>query len=152
MDLFYTLIKVMKKNKTLYCLLGHSVTVTKNPGPDAAPGMRTKLAQAVHWYTSFQMSINHVPLRGLVDPGKVVELHRVEDAEGDPQESVLTSVREVMSKHQLNHLPLWQGILQNDDGSWKGSHSNGRGCKAHKGVASRWSGCVSAHLCFHLMK
>jgi hypothetical protein len=49
----------MKKNKTLYHLLGHSVTVTKNPRPDAVPGMRTKLAQAVHWYTSFQMSINH---------------------------------------------------------------------------------------------
>jgi hypothetical protein len=38
----------MKKNKTLYRLLGYSVTVTKNPGPDALPGMRTKLAQAVH--------------------------------------------------------------------------------------------------------
>ncbi len=151
-DRFYTLIKVMKKNKTLYRLLGYSVTVTKNPGPDALPGLRTKLAQAVHWHTSFQMSINHAPLQGLVDPDKVVELHCLEDKEGDPQESVFTSVREVMSKHKINHLPLWQGILQNDDGSLKGFHSNGQGCKAHKGVASRWLGCVSAHFCFHLMK
>jgi hypothetical protein len=116
-DRFYTLIKVMKKNKTLYCLLGYSITVTNNPGPDASPGMRVKLAQAVHWHTSFQMSINHAPLRGLVDPYKVVELHHVEDKEGDPQELVFTSVWEVMSKHKINHLPLWQGILQNDDGS-----------------------------------
>jgi hypothetical protein len=146
------LIKVMKKNKTLCHLLGYSVTVTKNPGPDASPGMRMKLAQAVHWHTSFQMSINHVPLQELVDPDKVVELHCVEDKEGDPQELVFTSVREVMSKHKIKHLPLWQGILQNDNGSWKGYHLNGQGCKAHKGVASRWLGCVSAHFRFHLMK
>jgi hypothetical protein len=38
------------------------------------------------------------------------------------------------------------------DGSWKGYYLNGQGCKAYKGVASRWSGCVSAHFCFHLMK
>ncbi len=152
MDLFYTLIRVMKKNKTLYHLLGYSVTVTKNPGPDASPGMRTKLAQAVHWHTSFQMLINHVPLQGLVDPDKLVELHPVEDEEGDPQELVFTSVREVMLKHKINHLPLWQGILQNNNSSWKGYYSNGQGCEAHKGVASRWLGCVSAHFRFHLMK
>ncbi len=151
-DFFYTLIKVMEKNKSLYHLLGYSVTVTKNPGPDASPGMRMKLVQVVHWRTSFQMSINHLPLRGLVDPDKLVELHRMEDEEGDPQESVFTSVKEVMSKHKINHLPLWQVILRNDDGSWKGFHSNGQGCKAHKGVASRWSGCISVHLCFHLLK
>jgi hypothetical protein len=116
-DRFYILIKVMKKNKTLYRLLGYCVTVMKNPGPDASPGMRTKLAQAVHRHTSFQMSINHVQLQGLVDPDKVVELHCVEDEEGDPQESVSTSVRQVMSKHKINHLPLWQGILQIKDGS-----------------------------------
>jgi hypothetical protein len=142
----------MKKNKSLYCLLGYSVTVTKNPGPDSSPGMKTKLVHSVHWHTSFQMSINHAPLRGLVDPDKLLELHRMEDKEGDPQESVVTLVRGVMSKHKINHLPLWQAILQNDDGSWKGFHSNGQGCKAHKGVASRWSGCISAHLCFHLLK
>ncbi len=151
-DRFYTLIKVMKKNKTLYRLLGYSVTVTKNPGPDALPGMKTKLVQAVHWYTSFQMLINHMPLWGLVNPDKVVELHCGEDKEGDPQELIFTSVRQVMSKHKINHLPLWQEILQNNDGSWKGFHSNGHDCKAHKGVLTRWLGCVSAHLCFHLMK
>jgi hypothetical protein len=150
-DFFYTLIKGMKKNKSLYCLLGYSITITKNPGPDASPGTRMKLAQVVHWHTSFQMSINHAPLRGLVDPDKLVELHRMEDKEGDPQESVFTLVRGVMSKHKTNHLPLWQAILQNDDGSWKGFYSNGQGCKAHKGVASRWSGCVSTHLCFQLL-
>ncbi len=151
-DRFYTLIKIMKKNKTLYCLLGYSITITKNPGPDASPGMRTKLAQTIHWHTSFQMSINHAPLQGLVNSDKVVELHCMEDKEGDPQELVFTSVREVMSKHKINHLPLWQEILQNDNGSWKGLHSIGQGCKAYKGVASRWLGCVSAHFCFHLMK
>ncbi len=74
-DFFYTLFKAMKKNKSLYPLLDYSITVTKKPGPDASPGMRTKLAQVVHWHTSFQMSINHAPLRGLVDPDKLVELH-----------------------------------------------------------------------------
>jgi hypothetical protein len=110
-EMFYTLIKVMKKNKSLYRLLGYSVTVTKNPGSDALLGMRAKLAQAVHWHTSFQMSVNHIPLRGMVNPDKPVELHRMEDEDGDPQESVITTVREIMSKHKINHLPLWQGIL-----------------------------------------
>jgi hypothetical protein len=103
-----------------------------------------KLAQAVHWHTSFQMLINHTAFQGLVDPDKLVELHWVEDKEGAPQAQVfiLTSVREVMSKHKINHLPLWQGILQNKNGSWKSFYSNGQGCEAHKGVASRWLGCV----------
>jgi hypothetical protein len=59
-DFFYTLIKVMKKNKSLYHLLGCSVTITKNPGPDALPGMRKKLAQVVYWHTSFKdVNISH---------------------------------------------------------------------------------------------
>ena len=43
-------------------------------------------------------------------------------------------------------------MFQNDDGSWKGFYSNGKGCKRHKSTATRWSGCPAAHLRFHLLK
>jgi hypothetical protein len=43
-------------------------------------------------------------------------------------------------------------MLQNNDGSWKGFYSNGKGCKRHKGTATRWLGCPVAHLRFHLLK
>ena len=71
------------------------------------------------------MSINHVALRGLVNPDKRVELFRLADGDGDAQESVITSVREILTKHRVDHLCLWQGMFQNDDGSWKGFAARG---------------------------
>ncbi len=43
-------------------------------------------------------------------------------------------------------------MFQNDNGSWKGFYSNGKGCERHKGTATRWSGCPAAHLRLHLLK
>ncbi len=76
----------------------------------------------------------------------------MEDGDGDAQESVVTSVRKIMSKHRVDRLCLWQAIFQNDDGNWKGFYSNGKGCEQHKGTATRWSGCPATHLRFHLLK
>ena len=98
------------------------------------------------------MSINNVALRGLVNPDKCVELFRLADGHKDVQESVVTSVREIMTKHRVDRLCLWQGMFQNNNGSWKGFYSNGKGCKRHKGTVTRWSGCPAAHLRFHLLK
>ncbi len=44
------------------------------------------------------MSIYHTPLRGMVEQDKLIELHCMEDDDGDPQELVFASVRRVMSK------------------------------------------------------
>jgi len=90
----------------------------------------------VHWHTAYQMSINSVALHRLVNPDKRVELFRLEDGNGDDQESVVTLVREIMSKHRVDRLCLWQGIFQNDDGSWKGFYWNGKGCEQPKGTAT----------------
>jgi hypothetical protein len=98
------------------------------------------------------MSINHVALCGLVNPYKRVELFRLADGNGNAQESVITSVQEILTKNRVDHLCLWQGMFQNDDGSWKGFYLNGKGCERHKGTATRWSGCPAAHLRFHLLK
>ena len=95
-----------------------------------------ELASYVHWLTAYQMSINSVALHGLVNPDKWVELFRLDDSNGDARESVVTLVRKIMSKHRVDHLCLWQGIFQNDDGSWKGFYLNGKGCKRHKGTAT----------------
>jgi hypothetical protein len=98
------------------------------------------------------MSINHVPLRRLLDPDKEAELIRVEDDDGDSQEAVHLTVRQVMFSHKVNHLPLWQAIVQNDNGSWRGYYSNGVGCQNHKSVATAWAGAIGAHLKFRLLK
>ena len=148
----YRILKVMKKNRAIYKLLGQNVKIMQNIGRDAAPSLKMELASYVHWHTAYQMSINHTALRGLVNPDKRVELFRLEDVEGDSQDSVFTSVREIMTKHRVDRLCLWQGLFQNDDGSWKGFYSNGKGCERHKGTAIRWSGCPAAHLRFHLLK
>jgi hypothetical protein len=89
------------------------------PGPTALPKMKKKLAMAITFHTSFRMCINHVPLWGLVDPDKEVELDRIKDKDKDPQELVTISVCQVLFKHQVNHLPLCQFLLQNDGGSWQ---------------------------------
>ena len=75
----YKLLKAMKSNKSLYRILGDSATILCAPGPNASKGTRKKLATAVSFHTTFQMSINHVPLCGLLDPDKEVELTRIED-------------------------------------------------------------------------
>ncbi len=110
----------MKKNKSIFQLLGSGLLLVKNPGPNTTPQMKQGLASAVHFHTSFQMSVNHMALWGLVNPDKQVTINRLEDEDGDPQESALISVQQILLKHKINHLPLWQSILQNDNGSWQG--------------------------------
>jgi hypothetical protein len=148
----YCILKVMKKNRSIYKLLGQNVKIMKNVGCDAPPSLKMELASYVHWHTAYQMSINSIALRGLVNPDKWVELFRLEDGDGDAQESMVTSVREIMAKHRVDRLCLWQGMFQNDNGSWKGFYSNGKGYERHKGTATRWLGCPAAHLRFHLLK
>jgi hypothetical protein len=82
--------------------------------------MKQHLASAVHFHTSFQMLINHVALQGLVNPDKQVTINHLEDDDGNPQGSILISVWQILLKHKINHPSLWQSILQNNDGSWRG--------------------------------
>ena len=124
----------------------------KNVGRDTPPSLRMELASYVHWHTVYQMSINSVALCGLVNPDKHVELFCLEDGNRDAQESVVTLVCKIMAKHRVDRLCLWQGMFQNNNGSWKGFYSNGKGCKRHKGTLTRWSGCPAANLRFHLLK
>jgi hypothetical protein len=98
------------------------------------------------------MIINHVPFQGLVESNKEVKPVRIEDKDRDPQELVTISVHQMLFKHQVNHLPLWQSLLQSDDSSRRGYYCNGKGCQNHKGVASAWSSSIAAHLKFHLLK
>jgi hypothetical protein len=124
----------------------------KNVGRDAPPGLRMEMASYVHWHMAYQMSINHVALRDLVNPNKPVELTWLLNGNGDPQENVVMTVREIMTKHKVAHLPLWYGIFQNNNGSLRGLYSNGKGCNHHKGHATKWSGSVVVHLRVHLLK
>ena len=151
-DRIYKLLKAMKTNKSIYRVLGDSATILRAPGPKASEDMKKQLGMAVAFHTAFQMSINFVILRGFLDPDKAVEVNRIEDEDGDDQEAVRLSVRQVMYSHKVNHLPLWQAIVQNEDGSWRGYYSNGKGCQNHKGVATAWGGAIGAHLKFHLLK
>ena len=124
----------------------------KNPGLNAPPQMKQQWASAVHFHMSFQMSINCVALGGLVDPDKQVMIDCIEDKDGNPQDSVLISICQILLKHKINHLPLWQSFLQNNNGSWRGYYINGQGCKWHKGIAIDWLGSITVYLKFHLLK
>jgi hypothetical protein len=103
----YQIFKVMKKNKSIYKLLGYGVRIMKNVGSDASPGLRMEMASYVHWHMAYQMSINHVALRGLINPNKPVELTQLLDGNRDPQENIIMTVWEIMTKHKVAHLPLW---------------------------------------------
>jgi hypothetical protein len=143
----------MKKNHSIFRLLGLSLLLAKNPGPNALPKMKQRLASTVHFHTLFQMSINHVALRGLMNPNKEVEITRLDDEDRDPQESIMISICQVFSKHKINHLPPWQSILQNNDGSWWGYCSNGQGCEHHKGAATDWLAAlqhISSFICSNM--
>lgn len=134
-DCLYKLLKAIKPNKSFYRLLGESTMILRALGPAASPEMKKKLATAVNFHTSFQMCINHVPLRGLVESDKEIELVRIVDDDRDVQESVKLTVCQILFWHQVIHLPSWQSLLQNDNGSWRGYYSNGKGCHSHKGAA-----------------
>ncbi len=96
----------MKKNRSIYHLLGLALLLVKKPGPNDSPDMKHELGSAVHFHTSLWMSIKHVALRGLVNPDKAVKLIGVEDNDGDPQKSILISAHHVLLKHKAHHLPL----------------------------------------------
>jgi hypothetical protein len=83
----YRILKVMKKNKSIYKLLGYGAHIMKNVGKDAPPELRMEMASYVCWHTVYQMLINHVALRGLINPDKPVELIRLHDGGRDPQET-----------------------------------------------------------------
>ncbi len=151
-DRVYKLLKAIKTNKTLYRLLGESATILCMPGPSAGAELRKMLATAVNFHTSFQMCIDHVPLRGLVDLDKAFKLVCIKDEDGDVQDAARLTIHQVLFSHKVNHLPLWQSIVRNDDGSWRGYYSNGKDCHNHKDVATTWSGSIGAHLKFHLLK
>jgi hypothetical protein len=151
-DKLNTILKVMKKNKSFFLLLGSGLLLVKNPSPNATPQMKQRLASMLCLHTLFQMSINHVALWGLVDPDKLVQIDRIDNEDGNPQDSVKISVHQILLKHKMNHLPLWQSIVQNDDSSWHGYYSNKQGCERNKSIATDWSGCIAAHLKFHLLK
>lgn len=87
------------------------------PGPKASYKLKKMLATAISFYTSFQMSINYASLHGLVNLDKEAELVFIEDEEGDEQEAVTLTVCQEMFSHEVNHLPLWQAVVQNDNGS-----------------------------------
>jgi hypothetical protein len=114
----------MKNNKSIFGLLGMALMLTRNPGPDTLTVLCMHLAGLVHFHTSFQMSINHVALRGLVNPDKEVVILCLEDEDGDPKDKVSITVQQVLFKHTVDGIPLWQNILQNDDGSWCEYYSN----------------------------
>ena len=95
---------------------------------------------------------SHCSAYGLVNPEKRVDLFRLTNSNSDAQKSVITSVKEILMKHRVDHLCLWQRMFQNNNGSWKGFYSNSKGCERHKGTATRWSGYPAAHLRFHLLK
>ena len=101
----------MKKNRAGYKLLGQNVKIIMNVGQDAPPCLKMELALYVHWHTAYQMSINHTALRSLINPDKCVELTRLDDGDGDSQDSDITSAREIMMKHRVDHLCLWQGMF-----------------------------------------
>ncbi len=81
-DKLRTILKVMKTNKSIFRLLGSGLLLVENPGLNATPQMKQGLASAVHFHTSFQMLINHVALRGLVNPDKQVTINCLEDTMG----------------------------------------------------------------------
>ncbi len=148
----YTIIKVIKKNKSINKLFGDKALAIKNPGYEALLAHKMRLASAVHFHTSFQMSVNHVALRGLVNPNKEIYLFWEQDEDGMEQDVVKKSVRSILMNHKVLHLSLWQCICQNNDGSWKRYYSNGLGCETHKNVAIDWGGCAAAQLRYHLLK
>jgi hypothetical protein len=121
-------------------------------GRDAPPGLQMEMVSYMRWHMAYHMLINHVALRSLVSSDKPVELIWLLDGNGDPQENVVTTVREIMIKHKVAHFPLWQEIFQNNNGSWRGFYPNGKGCERHKGNTTKWSSCIAAHLRFHLLK
>jgi hypothetical protein len=51
-----------------------------------------RLQHTIHFHTSFQMSVNHVALCGLVNPDKEVYLSCEEDKDGMDQDPVKKTV------------------------------------------------------------
>jgi hypothetical protein len=113
-DQFYTILRVMKNNKSIFRLLGAALMLTRNPGPDALPILWMRLAGLVHFHTSSQMSINHVALRGLVNLDKEVVISQL-DGEGDPKDQTVHPLWNLARFRQGKGPGVGQGQTQGND-------------------------------------
>jgi hypothetical protein len=65
---------------------------------------------------------------------------------------VTRSVREIMMEKKVQGTKVWVLIAQIPDGQWAGYFCFGIGNDAHHAHALEWSGVVSSHIRFHLLR
>ena len=98
-------------------------------------------------------SMTRVTLKGLVHPDCQQLIQRMDEDDPDEIEvKVNRSVQEIMMGKKIQGTKVWVLITQQTDGRWVGFFWYGIGNNAHRNHSLEWSGGVSSHVRYHLLR
>ena len=94
-----SVLKYMKKNGMFKSNFGEFAWLVINPGWEATICEEEILASLVERHATVMLCIGKVPLRGIKDHEKVVNLDFYNNEEGEPRPSARRTARQIMMKH-----------------------------------------------------
>ena len=107
----------------------------------------------VERHAAVQQSLGRVTFKGLLDADRRFELERMMDVNGDKQQPVTMSVRDVLMGWKGERgVRLFQTIALREDGNWDGFYTAGERCESHRDLAPTIASCLAANIKYHLLK
>jgi hypothetical protein len=135
-------------------ILGKATFHHLNQGPDATAGKRDINAGIVTRHIAMIRLMGRVNLRGLKNPKRPALLQKFDDK--DPKNLVMEvnkSVRDVMMREcRADKTLVWCLLAHNREHKWVGYYRKGVGNDSHQQYAVCWSGSLSAHLRYFLLR
>ncbi len=135
-------------------ILGEAAFHHLNPGPDTTAGECDINAGIVTRHITMIRLMGRVNLRGLKNPDRPALLQKFDDK--DPTKLVMEVnklVRDVMMwECRADKTLVWCLLAHNREHKWVGYYRKGVGNNSHQKYAVCWSGSLSAHLHYFLLR
>ncbi len=148
------ILSYMYRSGRMARILGKAAFHHLNPGPNATAGERDINAGIVTRHIAMIHSMGRVNLRGLKNPDRSALLQKFDD--NDPTELVMEvnkSVRDVLMREcKADKTRVWCLLAHNREQEWVGYYRKGVGNDSHQKYAVSWSGSLSAHLRYFLLR
>ncbi len=136
------------------CILGNAAFHHLNPGPAATASERDINAGIVTRHIAMIRLMGRVNLRGLKNPDRPALLQKFDD--NDPTKLVMEdnkSVRDVLMREcKADKTLVWCLLAHNREQEWVGYYKKGVGNDSHQKYTVSWSGSLSAHLRYFLLR
>jgi hypothetical protein len=148
------ILSYMYRSGRMACIPGKAAFHHLYPGSDTTAGECDINAGIVTRHIAMIRLMGRVNLKGLKNPNKPVLLHRFDDE--DPTEldkEVNKLVRDVLMREcRTDKTLVWCLVAHSREHEWVGYYRKGVGDNSHQKYAVSWSGSLSAHLRYFLLR